>query len=45
MLAQAIFQRAQEVVAQGGADPYAALRDDGGVRSILESSVGVFAAT
>ncbi|MEP6919413.1 MAG: histidine kinase dimerization/phospho-acceptor domain-containing protein, partial [Acidobacteriota bacterium] len=40
MLAQAIFQRAREVVAQGGPDPYAALRDDGGVRSILESSMG-----
>src|SRR3954452_21939475 len=40
MLAQAIFQRASQVVAQGGADPYAALRADGGVRSILESSVG-----
>jgi signal transduction histidine kinase len=40
MLAQAIFQRARQVVAQGGADPYGALRADGGVRSILESSVG-----
>ncbi len=40
MLAQAIFQRAREVVAQGSADPYGALRADGGVRSILESSVG-----
>lgn len=40
MLAQAIFQRARQVVAQGGADPYAALRADGGVRSMLESSVG-----
>src|SRR3954452_18703256 len=40
MLAQAIFQRASQVVAQGGADPYAALRADGGVRSILDSSVG-----
>jgi methyl-accepting chemotaxis protein len=39
MLAQAIFQRAREVVAQGAADPYAALREDGGVRSILESSM------
>lgn len=38
MLAQAIFQRAQDVVAQGAADPYAALRADGGMRSILESS-------
>lgn len=40
MLAQAIFQRARQVVAQGGADPYGALRADGGVRSILESSLG-----
>ena len=40
MLAQAIFLRAFDVVAQGGADPYAALREDGGVRSILEASVG-----
>src|SRR6478735_3254936 len=38
MLAQAIFQRASQVVAQGGADPYEALRADGGVRSIIESS-------
>jgi len=37
MLAQAVFQRAGAVVAQGGADPYAALRADGGIRSILES--------
>ena len=40
MLAQAIFQRAQDVVAQGPADPYAALKADGGIRSILESSSG-----
>jgi signal transduction histidine kinase len=40
MLAQAIFQRARQVVAQGGTDPYGALRADGGVRAILESSVG-----
>jgi hypothetical protein len=40
MLARAIFQRAFEVVPQAGADPYAALRADGGVRSILESSIG-----
>jgi signal transduction histidine kinase len=37
LLAYAIFQRAQAVV-PGQADPYAALRTDGGVRSILESS-------
>ena len=38
MLAQAIFQRAKEVVGQGGADPYEALRADGGIRSMIESS-------
>ena len=37
MLAQAIFQRAKEVVAQGGTDPYEALRTDGGIRSLIES--------
>jgi signal transduction histidine kinase len=40
VLANAIFLRAADVVAQGGADPYAALREDGGVRSILLASVG-----
>lgn len=40
MLAQAIFQRSREVVAQGAADPYAALRADAGIRSILDSSSG-----
>jgi signal transduction histidine kinase len=40
MLSQAIFQRAQDVVAEGGPDPYAALKADGGIRSILESSSG-----
>ena len=39
LLKQAIFQRARQVV-PGAADPYAALRDDGGVRSMLQSSVG-----
>jgi signal transduction histidine kinase len=38
MLAQAIFQSARDVVAQGGPDPYAALRTAGGLRTILESS-------
>jgi signal transduction histidine kinase len=38
MLARAIFERAQDVVAQGGADPYAALRADSSIRSLLESS-------
>jgi signal transduction histidine kinase len=40
LLSRAVFQRAREVVATPTADPYAALRRDGGVRSILESSIG-----
>ncbi len=40
MLAQAIFERARAVVPQRGEDLYAALREDGGVRSILSSSIG-----
>src|SRR5918994_4344750 len=39
LLARSIFLRARDVVAAGGADPYAALREDGGIRSILEASV------
>ena len=38
LLAKAVFQRGHDVVV-AGADPYAALRDDPGLRSILESSV------
>ena len=38
LLRQAIFQRAREVV-PAAKDPYAALRDDGGIRSLLQSSV------
>jgi signal transduction histidine kinase len=37
LLANAIFQRAHAVVGEG-ADPYVALRNDSGLRSILESS-------
>ena len=40
LLSRAIFQRAREVVSVPTADPYAALRNDGGIRSILESSIG-----
>src|SRR4029453_5790107 len=40
LLSRAIFQRAREVVATPTSDPYAALRADGGIRSILESSIG-----
>lgn len=38
LLRQAIFQRAREVV-PAAKDPYAALQQDGGIRSLLESSV------
>lgn len=38
LLAQTIFQRARTVVAEGS-DPYAALKDDSGIRSLLESSI------
>ncbi len=41
LLRQAIFQRAREVVADtAGKDPYVALEQDGGIRSLLESAVG-----
>ena len=39
LLEQAIFQRASEVVPTAK-DPYAALRQDGGIRSLLDSSLG-----
>jgi signal transduction histidine kinase len=43
LLRQAILQRAKEVVAVAGAkDPYAALREDGGIRSLLQSSVAFY---
>ena len=38
LLARAIYQRAFAVIPDA-LDPYAALRDDGGVRAILESSI------
>src|SRR5262245_5532480 len=38
LLASAIFHRARQVVT-GSADPYGALRDDPGLRSILEASI------
>ena len=40
MLARAIFQRAREVQPAVNSDLAAALRDDGGVRSILEAGMG-----
>ena len=39
MLARAVFQRAREVQPPPGGDLRIALRDDGGVRSILESTI------
>ena len=38
MLAQAMLQLANQAVAQGLKDPYEALRTDGGIRSLIESS-------
>jgi signal transduction histidine kinase/HAMP domain-containing protein len=38
LLARAIYQRAREVVPRAS-DPYAALREDGGLRAILESAI------
>ena len=39
LLADSLFQRVNAVVAEGPLDPYAALRDDSGIRSILEASI------
>jgi signal transduction histidine kinase len=39
MLANAVWQRAREVVPEPGEDLYQALSEDGGVRSILESGI------
>jgi signal transduction histidine kinase len=38
MLQQAIYQRAHDVVSGGAGDLYAALEQDGGIRSLLESA-------
>ncbi|MGH9373582.1 MAG: ATP-binding protein [Vicinamibacterales bacterium] len=38
LLSQALFQRARIVVRERPTDPYEALRQDGGIRAILESS-------
>ncbi len=38
MLAQAMLQLANQAVAQGLKDPYEAIRTDGGIRSLIESS-------
>ena len=38
LLSRALYQRARIVVPERPNDPYQALREDGGIRSILESS-------
>ena len=40
MLARAVYQRARSVVPPAGTDLATALREDGGLRSILESGIG-----
>src|SRR4051812_43378985 len=40
LLSRALFQRTREVVAEHPLDSYQALAADGGIRSILESSIG-----
>lgn len=40
MLSRAVFQRAREIVPPPGVDQATALREDGGLRSILESGLG-----
>ena len=39
LLSHAIYQRAHAIVSQQTADPYTALKTDGGLRSILDSAV------
>ena len=40
LLSRALFQRAFDVVREHPSDSHAALRSDGGIRSILEASIG-----
>jgi signal transduction histidine kinase len=40
MLAQAIRHRAHQVAQEADGDPYQALRQDGGIRAILQSAIG-----
>src|SRR5215218_9751928 len=40
LLSSALFQRARAVVGEGSANPYEALRQDGGIRTILQSISG-----
>jgi signal transduction histidine kinase len=40
LLSSALYERARDVVSQGPEDPYQALREDPGIRSILQASIG-----
>jgi signal transduction histidine kinase len=40
LLSRALFQRAREVLLESSKEPYEALREDGGIRSILLASIG-----
>jgi signal transduction histidine kinase len=40
LLSDALYQRAFQVVGAGPKDPYQALQEDGGIRSILQSIIG-----
>jgi signal transduction histidine kinase len=40
LLSKLVFDRAREVVGQGPKDPYEALRQDGGIRSLLQATIG-----
>lgn len=40
LLSRSLFQRAQEVVVESSKNPYEALKEDGGIRSILLASIG-----
>jgi signal transduction histidine kinase len=40
LLSRLLFERASQVVATPSPDPYDALRQDGGIRAILDSSIG-----
>jgi hypothetical protein len=42
MLAQAIRHRAHQVAQEAEGNPYQALREDGGVRALLQSAIGYF---
>jgi signal transduction histidine kinase len=40
LMSSALYERARDVVSQGPKDPYKALREDAGIRSILQASIG-----